>query len=217
MRSAVITSFLVSSALALVAPRAEDDSSFTIQSFDVPGTSENQGIVVPKGAPEGIFSVSISADGVAHHTRVESFEEATDPLVTRDDEHDESSFASLTERQSGGWEHHCGNGRNLDKANLDIVVGWMKIACGTYRGRLGLEIKPHQRFYYNLGGVVHYFCNFDSVWHMCKDYEIEEHLQRRVSQKCGAYKPGWASWGNYRISIGQQGVGSDMYFCGQYN
>ncbi|KAH7358815.1 hypothetical protein B0T11DRAFT_355404 [Plectosphaerella cucumerina] len=219
MRSAaIITSVLVTSAVALVTPRAEEDSPFIIQSFDVPGASEELGITVPKGAPEGLFSVTIGADGVAHHTRIELPEGGPpDHLATRDDENDEASSVSLAKRQSG-WNYVCGDGRSLNREITDMVMIWMKWYCGaTTPNWRGTEIKPYEKMYGHDSGVVVYFCNFDRVVHLCKHWEMEEHLQGKVGQKCGAYKPGWATWGDYRISIGQQGVGSDMYFCGQYN
>jgi hypothetical protein len=218
MRSAaVITSVLVSSTVALVTPRAEEDPPFVIQSFDVPGASEELGITVPKGAPEGLFSVTIGADGVAHHTRVELPVGGLPDLANLNNDNGETSSVSLDKRQSG-WNYVCGNGRSMNVEATDAALIWLKWACGsTTPNWPGTEMDPHKRFYFHIMDAVAYFCNFDRVVHLCKYWEVEEHLQGQVGRKCGAYKPGWATWGNYRISIGQQPATTDMYFCGQYN
>lgn len=211
MRStAIITTALISSALALVTPRTENDTGI-INSFDVPGASKELGFAIPEGAPDGLFSVTIDADGVAHHSRIELPEGAPDSLAARD----KATQSSLEKRQ-GGWEYHCGDGQTLKKQDTDNVITFLRAFCGA-NGTPPQWVDVGENVWQKSGAVVAYFCNFDSKRNLCKYWEVDEHLRGQVGRKCGSYKPGWTSWGDYRISMGQERVGSDNRFCGRYN
>jgi hypothetical protein len=58
---------LAPTALGVLMPKFNvSDPEF---SFDIPNTSVEEGFRIPEGIPNGVYTVSISSDGVAHYQR----------------------------------------------------------------------------------------------------------------------------------------------------
>lgn len=213
--STLLTASLATSVLGLGLELRRSDADDASLTFDVPGASEEKGFQIPDGIPDGAYEVTIDDDGIAHHTRLRV--ELSD--VTDADASSPSSSstglaarAGLVARQSA-WSLVCGDGRSLNKGNTDAAVTWLRTTCSNGVDHTGGR-PVRSRLYTVVGDVVAYFCNYDSQTRHCKNWEVTEQLQTGVGNRCGAYKPGWAVWDG-RMSIGQQWVDADRYFCGE--
>jgi hypothetical protein len=182
-------------------------------SFDLPNTSVEEGFKIPEGIPNGVYTVSINSDGVAHYQRHDL------PTDTYQDEMEggealDAPPSGLVERAS--WSYHCGDKRPLNKQSTDHAVRWLKGLCSYDEHGAGQGVVPPSVRYEIaiIYDVAAYFCNFDKRPHICKPDEIDTHLRGRVAQKCGAYRSGWANWDG-RISIGHQWVDHTWTFCGK--
>ncbi|KAL8396397.1 hypothetical protein RB594_004626 [Gaeumannomyces avenae] len=92
------------------------------EEFTSSGTLDG-GFTIPKGLPDGIYSVSVDEAGVAHHTAVSTLSsrsEGAAPLgVLGAVKRGRSGGATLQKRD---WGFDCGGGREMNHQATDVAV-----------------------------------------------------------------------------------------------
>ncbi|KAF4457667.1 hypothetical protein F53441_427 [Fusarium austroafricanum] len=197
--SSIIVPALLSSALGLAVPQAED--SKLMKRFDVPGASMEDGFTIPQDTPDGFYRVHIGEDGVAHHTKVDIDLESLNDA--------DAISSALDKRQS--WQVTC-EGSSLNRNDADRTVKILRDGCGN-----GHTVQPRDHYYVISGRVASYFCNNSSGRVTCSATIIREQIQENVSRRCGTFKAGWSRWenSNGHISVGYQNVNNQNSFCGR--
>jgi hypothetical protein len=207
MRSSfIISSAILSSALGLVAPHAENTN--LAKRFDVPDASVEEGFIVPEDTPVGLYRVSIDSDGVAHHVQVETSEQIEQLMseIIADNDHDDDS--NLEKRQS--FSVSCRFGNRLNHEGADVTVRAMKASCGS-----GRTVPAGEHYYAVYNNVVTYFCNNSGSGYRCTESLISQLIQGRVAGACGDYIEGWAyTAGPGPIRTGSEIRKANNYFCG---
>jgi hypothetical protein len=209
--SAFLISALSTSVVSLVVPRITDDNVMVITSFDTAKASIDEGFIIPQKVPTGLYSVTVDVEtGFAHHTKLESPDVSELPESTSEPTTSGVPASPLVGRQS--WQATCPSPRYaLNRDFTDNAVSVLKWSC---RGD-GCKPGPNVHYYFSWGNVVAYVCNFTSdLKYTVYDWMISQVLQEQVSQTCGAYNAGWSTFDG-KLSIGQEYLNTNSYFCGR--
>ncbi|KAL8366464.1 hypothetical protein RB595_004985 [Gaeumannomyces hyphopodioides] len=180
---------LLSSLLGLAAAMSSGEE------FTSSGTLDG-GFTIPEGLPDGIYSVSVDEDGVAHHTAV----------------------STLSSRSGARLGLDCGGGNEMNHQATDTAVSLLRRECG---GGKTVGVGTHLYGIGNSGGhqVAAFFCLFshNPSQRACYDSEAGQRYES-ITQVCGWYREGWTDWWSgptKEYSYGYHLVDGRRNFCGR--
>jgi hypothetical protein len=140
---------------------------------------------IPRGQPDGIFSVYIDANGTETHSRL-AYASTTIP----------STFSTISKR-SRLAETYLANcwGRDLDHDATDTANADLDQQCNS-----GVSVGRMMSIYAKRGGVVAFACNRRSAEPQRCFAQGRDICSQRITNKCGRYVSGecWADpdvWG----------------------
>lgn len=166
----------------------------------------HSGFTVPKGQPNGVYSVSYDTNGTAIHTLI------AEPLTDQEFASHQAAAArapharALQSRQSDSTS--CG-GYGLNPGDTDRANAGLGVQCTPGAVSIGRD------FYSIWGSVVSYVCNYGSTGWVCWASDLSADYVR-ITQTCGNYNAGWrVRWlsGSTGAQSGYEGSGAR--FCGR--
>ncbi|EJT69571.1 hypothetical protein GGTG_13187 [Gaeumannomyces tritici R3-111a-1] len=188
------------------------------EEFTSSGTPDG-GFTIPKGLPDGIYSVSVDEAGVAHHTTVSTLSSRSEGAAPLD------VLGAVKRRRSGGatlqkrdWGFDCGGGREMNHQATDTAVDLLRRECG---GGKTVGVGTHLYGIGNSGGhqVAAFFCLFDHNPSERACYNSEAGLRyEAITQVCGWYREGWTDWysgSTKEYTYGYHLVDDNKNFCGR--
>ena len=212
---------LVASVLALAPPKITKSvklSETNTEGVFTTSVDAQGGFIVPEDIEQGVYSVFVDENGVAHHTKLNGTSSA--PLIDSIKQ-DETATNKVAKRQLGEY-----GPPNIKCSSQDLDHGWCDEAVADLRGQCGnwLGVKGDHHIYAVRGNIAAFFCNRDGPeWATagrladCTSNWIGDYLAK-ITNYCGWYRGGWTEphddWGVPPVSIGYHHVGADKVFCG---
>ena len=167
---------------------------------------------VPKGQPDGVYTVFTNDRGEEVHIRLEPTKALPEEPPASNLTDSAKFLAKRGDDISGGSNtNYCGN-YGLNRQDTDYAVGQLRNQC-----RGGGNVGKGKDFYSIRGCVVSYFCNFAGHADLCWESEVSN-TARKISRVCGNYKAGWHVFkSNARyLQYGYENVcGQGGNFCGR--
>ena len=146
----------------------------------VVGAAAHSGWTVPKGQPDGIYSVTVDAAGISTHEFVKDLDKT---LVART----LGNSAKFNAKRDNTGSNNIGCcGYALDPRDTDWVYNNICDQCGN-----GAYVNAGRDFYGISNNVVGYYCNYLSTTNQCFASEVADALRNRVTSQCGSYNAGY--------------------------
>lgn len=118
-----------------------------------------QAFRIPAGTSDGVYTVSIDAEGNENHTLIASPSKHI-PLSPRNPNPLPVANSRLFRRD---FKVECYDAKDLDHADLDAANADLDSQCDA----VNEAVPGHHNFYAIRGGAVAYFCNWNSGSYRC--------------------------------------------------
>ncbi|KAF4617072.1 hypothetical protein G7Y89_g15075 [Cudoniella acicularis] len=183
----------------------------TISVFILALAATSQGFTIPDNQPNGVYKVSVDANGVETHTLLRGLIEnytyvSTEPNKPLPTLH--ATSAKFRRQDLTGQNNIACGGYSLVTSDVVSAVGNLEAQCGN-----GAFVGGGKNFYSITGGTVAYFCNFSGGTNNCYASEMVEAAER-ITNDCGSSNGGWDIVPDRQCQYGYERQPGN-HFCGR--